>query len=163
MSGNFRVGQGFDVHALVVGRPLIIGGVTLPHTHGLQGHSDADVLLHAITDAILGAAGLGDIGRHFPDTDPTYKGADSRVLLRRALQKVQGAGWQVVNVDATIHAQSPKMGPHAAAMAANIAEDLGILPGDVNIKAKTNEGLGFLGRKEGIAVTAVALIASAGR
>jgi len=156
---NFRVGQGFDVHALVTGRDLIIGGVHIPHTHGLQGHSDADVLLHAVTDAILGAAGLGDIGRHFPDTDPRYAGADSRVLLRDAMAKVAQAGWKVVNVDATVHAQAPKIGPHAAAMAANIAADLGIVPDTVNIKAKTNEGLGYLGRKEGIAATVVALLA----
>jgi 2-C-methyl-D-erythritol 2,4-cyclodiphosphate synthase len=159
MNVNIRVGQGFDVHALVEGRPLIIGGVHIPHTHGLLGHSDADVLLHAITDAILGAAGLGDIGRHFPDTDPRYAGADSRVLLRDAMAKVRTAGWQVVNIDATIHAQAPKIGPHAPAMVANIASDLTIDPGAVNIKAKTNENLGFLGRKEGIAVTAVALLA----
>lgn len=159
MSFPFRVGQGFDVHALVEGRPLIIGGVAIPHTHGLLGHSDADVLLHAVTDAILGAAGLGDIGRHFPDTDPAYKGADSRVLLRAAVQKVADAGWKVVNVDATVHAQAPKIGPHAAAMAANMAADLGIAPADINIKAKTNEGLGYLGRKEGIAATVVALLA----
>jgi 2-C-methyl-D-erythritol 2,4-cyclodiphosphate synthase len=161
MNVNIRVGQGFDVHALVEGRPLIIGGVHIPHTHGLLGHSDADVLLHAITDAILGAAGLGDIGRHFPDTDPRYAGADSRVLLRDAMAKVRTAGWQVVNIDATIHAQAPKIGPHAPAMVANIASDLTIDPGAVNIKAKTNENLGFLGRKEGIAVTAVALLAKA--
>ncbi|MFW7340053.1 2-C-methyl-D-erythritol 2,4-cyclodiphosphate synthase [Pollutimonas sp. H1-120] len=159
MSFPFRVGQGFDVHALVEGRPLIIGGVAIPHTHGLLGHSDADVLLHAVTDALLGAAGLGDIGRHFPDTDPAYKGADSRVLLRAAVRKVADAGWRVVNVDATVHAQAPKIGPHAAAMAANIAADLGILPADINIKAKTNEGLGYLGRREGIAATVVALLA----
>jgi 2-C-methyl-D-erythritol 2,4-cyclodiphosphate synthase len=159
MSFPFRVGQGFDVHALVDGRPLIIGGVTIPHTQGLLGHSDADVLLHAVTDAVLGAAGLGDIGRHFPDTDPVYKGADSRVLLRAAVQKVAKAGWKVVNVDATVHAQAPKIGPHAAAMAGNIAADLGISPEEVNIKAKTNEGLGYLGRKEGIAATVVALLA----
>ncbi|MDS1140904.1 2-C-methyl-D-erythritol 2,4-cyclodiphosphate synthase [Pusillimonas sp. SM2304] len=161
MGFPFRVGQGFDVHALVEGRPLIIGGVRIPHTHGLLGHSDADVLLHAVTDAILGAAGLGDIGRHFPDTDPAYKGADSRVLLRAAMDKVAGAGWKVANVDATIHAQAPKIGPHAAAMAANIAQDLALAPQDVNIKAKTNEGLGYLGRKEGIAATVVALLARA--
>lgn len=160
MKVGFRVGQGFDVHALIEGRPLIMGGVRVPHTHGLAGHSDADVLLHALTDAILGAAGLGDIGRHFPDSDPAYAGADSRVLLQQAMQKVRGAGWEVVNVDATIHAQSPKIGPHAAAMVANIAQDLGIPPREVNIKAKTNEGLGFLGRKEGIAVTAIALLAA---
>lgn len=159
MTVPFRVGQGFDVHALVQGRPLIIGGVTIPHTHGLQGHSDADVLLHAITDAVLGAAGLGDIGRHFPDTDATYKGANSRVLLRAAYEKVQAAGWAVVNVDATVHAQVPKIGPHAPAMVANVAADLQVDAGCVNIKAKTNEGLGYLGRREGIAATVVALLA----
>src|SRR5690606_10763103 len=132
------------------------------HTHGLLGHSDADVLLHALTDAILGAAALGDIGRHFPDTEPAYKGADSRVLLRAALKKVAEAGWQVVNVDATVHAQAPKIGPHAAAMVANIASDLAISPAVVNIKAKTNEGLGHLGRGEGIAATVVALLARQG-
>jgi len=159
----FRVGQGFDVHALIEGRPLILGGVTIPHTHGLRGHSDADALLHAITDALLGAAGLGDIGRHFPDTDPQYHNADSRVLLRAALAKVHAAGWTPVNVDATVHAQAPKIGPYAAAMVANIAADLGLDvgldTGAVNVKAKTNEGLGHLGRKEGIAATAVVLIA----
>lgn len=159
MEFPIRVGQGFDVHALVEGRPLIIGGVCIPHTHGLQGHSDADVLLHAVTDAVLGAAALGDIGRHFPDTDPAYQGADSRVLLRAAMEKVATAGWAVVNVDATVHAQAPKIGPHAAQMASNIAADLGIAAQDVNIKAKTNEGLGYLGRKEGIAATVVALLA----
>lgn len=158
MSSPFRVGQGFDVHALVEGRPLILGGVTIPHTHGLLGHSDADALLHAITDALLGGAGLGDIGRHFPDTDPQYRGADSRVLLRAAAEKVRRAGWQPVNVDATIHAQAPKIGPHATAMVRNIAADLGLSEGDVNIKAKTNESLGFLGRKEGIAATTVVLL-----
>lgn len=161
MSAAFRVGQGFDVHALVDGRPLIIGGVTIPHAQGLAGHSDADVLLHAITDAVLGAAGLGDIGRHFPDTDPTYLGADSRVLLREAMRRVTEQGWSVVNVDATVHAQAPKIGPHAGAMVANIAADLGIAPDAVNVKAKTNEHLGFLGRKEGIAATVVALITRA--
>lgn len=161
MTIPFRIGQGFDVHALVTGRPLIIGGVRIEHTHGLLGHSDADVLLHAVTDAVLGAAGLGDIGRHFPDTDPRFKGADSRVLLREAMARVREAGWQVVNVDATVHAQAPKIGPHAAAMVANIAADLGVEPGAVNVKAKTNEGLGYLGRKEGIAATVAALIARA--
>ncbi|GAB1578099.1 2-C-methyl-D-erythritol 2,4-cyclodiphosphate synthase [Bordetella petrii] len=161
MNFPFRVGQGYDVHALVTGRPLIIGGVTIPHTHGLQGHSDADVLLHAITDALLGAAGLGDIGRHFPDTDPAYRGADSRVLLREAVAKVRAAGWAPVNIDATVHAQAPKIGPHAAAMVANVAADAGIDPAAVNIKAKTNEGLGYLGRNEGIAATVVALLARA--
>ncbi len=158
---NLRIGQGFDVHALVEGRDLIIGGVRIPHTHGLQGHSDADVLLHAITDAVLGAAALGDIGRHFPDTDPRYAGADSRVLLRAAMQKVAQAGWRVVNVDATVHAQAPKIGPHASAMVANIAADLGVTPEVVNVKAKTNEGLGYLGRKEGIAATVSVLLAAA--
>jgi len=162
MDFGFRVGQGYDVHALVAGRALVIGGVKISHTHGLLGHSDADVLLHALTDAILGAAALGDIGRHFPDTEPAYKGADSRVLLRAALKKVAEAGWQVVNVDATVHAQAPKIGPHAAAMVANIASDLAISPAAVNIKAKTNEGLGHLGRGEGIAATVVALLARQG-
>ncbi|WP_233238703.1 2-C-methyl-D-erythritol 2,4-cyclodiphosphate synthase [Bordetella sp. LUAb4] len=161
MTIPFRVGQGFDVHALVEGRPLIIGGVTIPHSHGLLGHSDADVLLHAVTDAVLGGAGLGDIGRHFPDTDAAYKGADSRVLLRAAMGKVAAAGWQVVNVDATVHAQAPKIGPHAAAMVANIAADLGVDVDAVNVKAKTNEGLGYLGRKEGISATVAVLLARA--
>lgn len=156
-----RVGQGFDVHALVKGRPLIIGGVSIPHTHGLLGHSDADVLLHAITDAVLGAAAMGDIGRLFADTDPQYKGADSRVLLRDAFARVEKAGWSVVNVDATIHAQAPKIMPYAAQMAANIKCDLKLDEGCVNIKGKTNEGLGFLGRKEGIAATVVVLIQKA--
>ncbi|WP_406612066.1 2-C-methyl-D-erythritol 2,4-cyclodiphosphate synthase [Alcaligenes aquatilis] len=158
MSMPIRVGQGFDVHVLCEGRPLILGGVTIPHTHGLMGHSDADALLHAITDAILGAAGLGDIGRHFPDTDPQYKGADSRVLLRHAYEQVRAAGWLVGNVDATIHAQKPKIAPHAPAMVANIEADLKLEPGSVNIKGKTNEAIGFIGRQEGIAVTAVALL-----
>jgi len=153
-----RVGQGFDVHALVTGRPLIIGGITIPHTHGLQGHSDADVLLHAITDALLGGAGLGDIGRHFPDTDLTWQGADSRVLLRHAYAKVRAAGWHIVNIDATIHAQTPKMVPHIPAMIVVLSQDLGVAPNRINIKAKTNEGLGYLGRKEGIAATAVTLL-----
>ena len=127
--------------------------MTIPHTHGLLGHSDADVLLHAVTDALLGAAGLGDIGRHFPDTDPAFKGADSRKLLREAMARVRQAGWTPVNIDATVHAQAPKIGPHAAAMVANIAADTGLAVTEVNIKAKTNEGLGYLGRKEGIAAT----------
>jgi len=154
----FRVGQGFDVHALVVGRPLILGGVTIEHTHGLLGHSDADALLHAITDALLGAAGLGDIGRWFPDTDPLYAGADSRILLRTAYDKVREAGWQAVNVDATIHAQAPKITPYVDAMVTNLSADLQLDAGAINIKGKTNEQLGFLGRKEGIAVTAVVLL-----
>ena len=155
----FRIGQGFDVHALVEGRKLILGGVHIPYDKGLLGHSDADALLHAITDALLGAAGLGDIGRHFPDTDSAFKDADSRVLLRVAMRKVREAGWVVVNVDATIIAQAPKIAPHAAAMVANIAADLGCDAADVNIKGKTTEMLGFTGRGEGIATQAVVLLA----
>ena len=154
----FRIGQGYDCHALVEGRKLIIGGVTIPHTTGLLGHSDADVLLHAITDALFGAAGLGDIGRHFPDTAAEFAGADSRALLREAVKRVAAAGYAVGNVDATIIAQRPKMAPHIAAMVAHVADDLGIAVGQVNIKAKTNEKLGYLGREEGIAAEAVALI-----
>ena len=153
-----RIGQGFDVHALVAGRPLIIGGVTIPYEKGLDGHSDADVLLHAITDAILGAAGLGDIGRHFPDTDPEFKGADSRKLLREAAARVKQAGYAVVNIDCTIIAQAPKMAPHVGAMVANIAADCAVDAGCVNVKAKTTERLGFTGRGEGIAAEAVALV-----
>lgn len=154
----FRIGQGSDVHVLVEGRPLVLGGVTIAHSHGLLGHSDADALLHALTDALLGAAGLGDIGRHFPDTDPAYKGADSRTLLRAAVEKVAAAGWEAGNVDATIHAQAPKMMPHIPAMAANIAGDLGLDVSFVNVKAKTAEGLGPVGRGEGIAADAVVLL-----
>jgi len=155
----FRIGQGFDVHALVAGRALVLGGVTIPHERGLAGHSDADALLHALTDALLGAAGLGDIGQHFPDTDLRYQEADSRVLMRQAYTKVQQAGWQVVNIDATLHAQAPKMAPHTPRMISHIAHDLGIDPTCVNIKAKTNEGLGYLGRQEGIAANVVVLLA----
>jgi len=155
---NFRVGQGYDVHQLVAGRKLILGGVEIPHETGLLGHSDADALLHAITDALLGAAALGDIGRHFPDTDPRYRGADSRVLLRATVSLLAGDGWRPVNVDATIIAQQPKLAPHAAAMVANVAVDLGISPDSVNIKGKTNEGLGYLGRQEAIEAQAVVLI-----
>ncbi|NLA88280.1 MAG: 2-C-methyl-D-erythritol 2,4-cyclodiphosphate synthase [Alcaligenaceae bacterium] len=155
---NIRVGQGFDVHALVEGRPLILGGVTIPHDKGLMGHSDADALLHAVTDAILGASGLGDIGRLFPDNDPQFKDADSRVLLREAFARVKAEGWRVVNVDATIHAQQPKIKPHAPAMVANIAADLEIEENCVNIKGKTNEKLGHIGREEGIATNCVVLL-----
>ncbi|MDD5297868.1 MAG: 2-C-methyl-D-erythritol 2,4-cyclodiphosphate synthase [Rhodocyclaceae bacterium] len=155
----FRVGQGFDVHALVPGRKLIMGGVEIPYERGLLGHSDADVLLHAITDAVLGAAGLGDIGRHFPDTDPAHAGADSRVLLRDAMAAVRRSGWGVVNLDATIIAQAPKIMPFAPAMVANIATDLEVPEDCVNIKGKTTERLGFTGRGEGIAAQAVALLA----
>ena len=156
---SFRVGQGFDVHAFAKGRPLVLGGVTIPYERGLLGHSDADVLLHAITDAILGAAGLGDIGRHFPDTDQNYKNADSRVLLRKVVTAVQESDWQIVNIDATIIAQAPKIMPYAPAMVAHISEDLNIPIDSINIKGKTTEYLGFLGRKEGIAAEAVVLLA----
>ena len=156
-----RIGQGFDVHALVSGRKLIVGGVEIPFERGLEGHSDADVLLHAITDALLGAAALGDIGRHFPDTDPAYRGADSRALLRAAMAKVAAAGYGVANVDATIIAEQPKMAPHIPAMIACIAVDLGLSHGQVNVKAKTAERLGFIGRGEGIAAEAVVLLADA--
>ncbi|MBI1905182.1 MAG: 2-C-methyl-D-erythritol 2,4-cyclodiphosphate synthase [Rhodocyclales bacterium] len=159
----FRIGQGFDVHALVPGRPLIIGGVTIPFERGLLGHSDADVLLHALTDALLGAAGLGDIGRLFPDTDPQHAGADSRALLRTAYAQVLAAGYAVVNVDATVICRAPKILPHVPAMAANIVADLGVMPAMVNIKGKTTEKLGFTGRGEGIAAQVVALlVASSG-
>ena len=155
---NFRVGQGYDVHRLVEGRKLILGGVEIPFALGLLGHSDADALLHAITDALLGAAALGDIGRHFPDTDPRYQGADSRVLLRAAVALLAERGWTPVNVDATLIAQKPKLAPHAHAMVENIAVDLGISPDSVNIKGKTNEQLGYLGRVEAIEAQAVVLI-----
>ena len=155
-----RIGQGWDVHALVPGRALILGGVTIPHDRGLLGHSDADALLHAITDAMLGAAGLGDIGHHFPDTDPAFAGADSRVLIREACRRVREAGWQVSNLDATIVAQSPRLAPHVPAMRANLAADLDLDPGSVNVKAKTSEKLGFAGRGEGIEAHAVVLLMS---
>jgi 2-C-methyl-D-erythritol 2,4-cyclodiphosphate synthase len=157
---NFRIGQGWDVHRLVEGRPLILGGVTIPFEKGLLGHSDADALLHAITDAMLGAAGLGDIGRHFPDTDPTFQGADSRVLLREACRRVREAGWAVGNVDASILVQAPKMAPHIPAMVANIAADLGIDPACVNVKAKTYEKLGPVGEGASIEAQAVCLLVS---
>ena len=153
-----RVGQGCDIHALVPGRPLIIGGVEIPHDLGLLGHSDADVLLHAIIDALLGAAGLGDIGRHFPDTDAAYRGADSRVLLRTTSHKLSEAGWRIINIDTTINAQRPKMAPHIPAMIATIAADLQLPESSVNVKAKTAERLGFVGREEGISSEAVVLI-----
>ena len=155
---NMRIGQGFDVHALVAGRRLIIGGVDIPYEKGLDGHSDADVLLHAITDALLGAAGLGDIGRHFPDTDAAYRGADSRVLLRETGRKILAANYGVANIDATIIAQAPRMSPHVDRMAENIAADLGIPRTAAHVKAKTTERLGFTGRGEGIAAEAVALL-----
>jgi 2-C-methyl-D-erythritol 2,4-cyclodiphosphate synthase len=153
-----RIGQGFDVHALVAGRKLIIGGVEIPHDRGLAGHSDADVLLHAVCDALIGAAALGDIGAHFPDTDPRYKDADSRTLLRAVAQMLDRQGWRVVNVDSTIIAQAPRMAPHIPLMRENIAADLGLVPSAVNVKAKTSEKLGSIGRGEGIAAQAVALL-----
>lgn len=154
----FRVGQGGDVHALVPGRKLIVGGVDIPHGHGLLGHSDADVLIHAIVDALLGAAGLGDIGRHFPDNDERYRSVDSRVLLRATRELVSKAGWRIVNVDSTINAQRPRMSPYISQMVSNIAADLQLAEGCVNIKAKTAERLGYVGREEGISADAVALV-----
>lgn len=156
---NIRIGQGYDVHQLVEGRALILGGVNIPFAKGLLGHSDADALLHAITDAILGAAALGDIGKLFPDTAAENKDADSRVLLREAYRAVQVLGWSVVNVDSTVIAQQPKLRPHIDAMRANIAEDLGLDIDCVNIKGKTNEKLGYLGRMEAIEAQAVVLLA----
>jgi 2-C-methyl-D-erythritol 2,4-cyclodiphosphate synthase len=153
-----RIGQGFDVHRLVPGRRLVIGGVEIAHDKGLLGHSDADVLLHAVCDALLGAAALGDIGRHFPDSDAKYKGIDSRELLRQVAALLARNGRRVANVDATIVAQAPRMAPHIPRMVANIAADLGIEPGCVNVKATTTEALGFTGREEGIAAQAVCLV-----
>lgn len=153
-----RIGQGFDVHALVEGRKLMMGGVDIPHHLGLAGHSDADVLLHAICDALLGAAGLGDIGRHFPDSDGRFKGVDSRKLLRETMRLVALEGFRVVNVDATIIAQAPKMAPYIPQMEANIAADLGVDGGCVNVKATTTERLGYTGRGEGIAAQAVCML-----
>ncbi len=156
----FRIGQGFDVHALVSERRLILGGVNIPFERGLLGHSDADVLLHAIADALLGAAGLGDIGHHFPDTDSTYAGADSRVLLRRVMELVQERGYRIGNLDATVIAQRPKIAPYIEAMRSNVAEDLAVEIGAVNIKATTTEKLGFTGRGEGIAAQALVTLVS---
>lgn len=155
---SVRVGQGYDVHQLVEGRPLILGGVVIPFERGLLGHSDADALLHAVTDALFGAAGLGDIGRHFPDTDERFRGADSRVLLRAAVAALADRGWRIGNLDATLIAQKPRLAPHIPAMVANLAADLGIAPECVNIKGKTNEQLGYLGRCEAIEAQAVVLI-----
>lgn len=155
---NIRIGQGYDVHQLVDNRPLILGGVHIPFEKGLLGHSDADILLHAITDALLGAAGLGDIGTHFPDTAAEFKDADSRVLLRRAYAEVQKAGWTLVNVDSTIIAQQPKLKPHIPAIKANLAADLGIPLECVNVKGKTNEQLGYLGHMEGMEAQAIVLL-----
>ena len=152
---NLRIGEGWDTHALVVGRPLILGGVTIPHTHGLAGHSDADALAHAITDALLGAAALGDIGRHFPDTDPAFAGADSMRLLAAAMQRVRAAGFEVVNIDSTIVAQAPKLAPFVDAMRQRMAVVLGIEVGQINVKAKTAEKMGPVG--EGLAIEARAV------
>jgi 2-C-methyl-D-erythritol 2,4-cyclodiphosphate synthase len=153
-----RIGQGFDAHALVAGRKLVIGGVEIPHEKGLAGHSDADVLIHAVCDALLGAAGLGDIGAHFPDSDSRYKDIDSRKLLREVARLLAGNALRVLNIDTTIIAQAPQMAPHILKMRNNIAADLGIPAADVNVKAKTTDRLGFVGRGEGIAAEAIALI-----
>jgi 2-C-methyl-D-erythritol 2,4-cyclodiphosphate synthase len=156
-----RIGQGFDAHAFADGRRLVLGGVTIPHARGLAGHSDADVLLHAVCDALLGAAALGDIGRHFPDSDAQYKDADSRALLRAVAAKLAARGLRAANVDATVVAQAPRLAPHVAQMVANIAGDLGLARDRVNVKATTTERLGFAGREEGIAALAVALVEEA--
>ena len=153
-----KIGQGYDVHPLVAGRKLVIGGVEIAYHKGLQGHSDADVLLHAICDALLGAAGLGDIGRHYPDSDPQYSEIDSRMLLRDVAKKLAALKLKVVNVDATIIAEAPRMAPHMPRMIGNIATDLGVQPAAVNIKATTTERLGFIGRGEGIAAQAIVLV-----
>jgi 2-C-methyl-D-erythritol 2,4-cyclodiphosphate synthase len=155
---TMRIGNGFDVHALVEGRRLVLGGVTIPHDRGLDGHSDADALLHAICDAVLGALALGDLGAHFPDSDPRWKGADSRVLLRHVAGLAAARGWAVGNVDTTVIAQAPKLAPHVAAMIANIAADLGCDAAQVSVKATTTERLGFAGRGEGIAALATVLL-----
>jgi 2-C-methyl-D-erythritol 2,4-cyclodiphosphate synthase len=155
---ELRIGEGWDTHALVPGRPLVLGGVTIPHDRGLLGHSDADVLLHAITDALIGAAGLGDIGRHFPDTDERFRGADSIALLKEAAARVRAAGWTVVNVDSTVVAQAPRLAPHIEAMRTRIAEALDILPAQVNVKAKTAERLGPVGMGQSIEARAVLLL-----
>ncbi|NOT13555.1 MAG: 2-C-methyl-D-erythritol 2,4-cyclodiphosphate synthase [Methylococcaceae bacterium] len=153
-----RVGQGYDVHRFTEGDSIILGGVTIPYEKGLEAHSDGDVVLHALCDALLGAAALGDIGKHFPDTDPNFKGADSRVLLRHVYTIIQQRGYRLINADMTIIAQAPKMAPHIAAMCANIACDLQVAIDAINVKATTTEKLGFEGRKEGIAVQAIVLI-----
>ena len=155
---NIRIGNGFDVHALVAGRKLILGGVAIPFDRGLDGHSDADVLLHAVCDAILGALALGDLGAHFPDTDPRWKGVDSRKLLRHVVSLATADGWRTGNLDATLIAQAPRLAPHVPAMRANLAADLGCDLGDVSVKATTTERLGFTGRGEGIAALATVLL-----
>ncbi|MEJ5028782.1 2-C-methyl-D-erythritol 2,4-cyclodiphosphate synthase [Comamonas sp. MYb21] len=157
-----RIGEGWDIHALVPGRDLILGGIQVPHTTGLLGHSDADVLLHAITDALVGAAGMGDIGSHFPDTDAAFRGADSAVLLAEAMRRVAAKGWQVNNVDSTVIAQAPKLAPHIPAMRANIAKTLGIDESQVNVKAKTAEKMGPVGQGAAMEARAVVLLVRAG-
>lgn len=154
----FRIGEGWDVHQLVAGRPLVLGGVTIPHSHGLLGHSDADALLHAMTDALLGAAGLGDIGRHFPDTDPAFAGADSMQLLQEAQRRVAAAGYSIVNIDSTIVAQAPKLAPHIPQMRERIAQALSLPAEAVNVKAKTAEKLGAVGEGRAIEARAVCLL-----
>lgn len=158
---RLRIGEGWDTHQLVTGRPLVLGGVTIPHTHGLLGHSDADALAHALTDALFGAAALGDIGRHFPDTDERFRGADSMVLLAEAARRVREAGWEIANVDTTIVAQAPKLAPHIAAMVARLAEVLGLAPAQVNVKAKTAEKMGPVGEGRAIEARAVCLLVDA--
>lgn len=158
LRGMVRVGIGYDVHALVEGRRLVLGGVEIPHTHGLEGHSDADVLMHAICDAVLGAVGAGDIGQFFPNTDPRWKGAPSRVFLEEAARQVRLRGGRILNVDATVLAQRPKLAPHVELMRERIAAALGLTSAQVGVKATTNEGLGFVGRQEGIAAMAVAAV-----
>ena len=156
--GGLRIGEGWDIHQLVAGRPLVLGGVTIPHSHGLLGHSDADALLHAITDALLGAAALGDIGQHFPDTDAAHQGADSMLLLQAAAQRVRAAGYAPINIDSTIIAQAPKLAPHIPAMRARIATALGLAVDAVNVKAKTAEGMGPVGEGRAIEARAVCLL-----
>lgn len=158
LPGMVRVGIGYDVHALVAGRRLVLGGVEIPHTHGLEGHSDADALMHAICDAVLGALGEGDIGHYFPNTDPRWKDAPSRIFLEEAARQVRLRGGRILNVDATVLAQQPRLAPHMTAMRANVAAALGVTTGQVGIKATTNEGLGFVGRGDGIAAMAVAVV-----
>lgn len=158
MMSEFRIGHGYDVHRLVPGRPCIIGGVRILHETGLLGHSDADVLVHAVMDALLGSLALGDIGHLFPDTDPAWEGADSLLLAREVARRVRDAGWQIGNVDATVLAQSPRLAPHIAAMRENLAGALGVAVDAVSVKATTEEGLGFTGAKEGIAAHAVCLV-----
>lgn len=158
ISDGPRIGQGYDAHRFAAGERLVLGGVTIPHSHGLAAHSDGDVLLHALCDALLGAAALGDIGRHFPDRSPEFAGIDSRLLLRRVVALVKKQGYAVGNVDCTVVAQVPRLAPHISAMVAHIAADLGIAVERVNVKATTTEGMGFTGREEGIAAHAVALI-----